>query len=197
MHWGLLTPRRSPVDVTVPGTGGRSRREGIRVHRSTSLKPNAATIRQGLPTTTAARTILDLRRVADRATLEAAVARAEMRHLPIPKLPRLLQEPTRSELERRFLRLCSRYVLPKPDVNVQVGPYEVDFLWRNRRLIVETDGFATHGGRVAFGRDKERDARLRTMGYSVQRFAYPHIVEQAGFVADVVRTLLDGSRPPS
>jgi very-short-patch-repair endonuclease len=38
-------------------------------------------------------------------------------------------------------------------VNVRVGPYEVDFLWREPKVIVETDGFATHGGRVAFARD--------------------------------------------
>jgi very-short-patch-repair endonuclease len=82
-------------------------------------------------------------------------------------------------------------------VNVQVGPYEVDFLWRDPNVIVETDGFATHGGRAAFGRDKGRDRRLSMMGYSVQRFAYQHIVERAGFVADVVRTLLDASRPRS
>jgi hypothetical protein len=68
----------------------------MRLHRSTSLTPKAATIRQGIPTTTAARTILDLRRVADRATLEAAVAQAEIRHPPIPRLSGLLHEPTRS-----------------------------------------------------------------------------------------------------
>jgi hypothetical protein len=52
------------------------------------------TIRQGT-TTTPARTILDLRRVVDRATLEAAIAQAEIDHLPIDDLPGLLHEPTR------------------------------------------------------------------------------------------------------
>src|SRR5256885_656310 len=94
------------------------------------------------------------------------------------------------ERERRFLRLCTRHGLPKPEVNVRVGPYEVDFLWRSQRLIVETDGYETHGGRAAFQRDKTRDARLRVMGYSVQRFAFQHIVEDAAFVAGVVRALL-------
>ena len=197
MHWGLLNPAKVPVDVIVPGVGGRSRREGIRVHRTASLTTKAATIRRGIPTTTPARTILDLRRVLDRRTLEGVVAQAEIAHLPTGNLPGFLHEPTRSELERQFLRLCRRYGLPKPEVNVRVGPYEVDFLWRSRRLIVETDGYATHGGRAAFQRDKVRDARLRILGYSVQRFAYQHVTEEAAFVATVIRSLIDGSRGSS
>src|SRR4051794_21995068 len=197
MHWGLLKTRRAPVDVTVPTTGGRQRRKGIRVHRSTRLTPRAVTIRRGIPTTTPARTILDLRRVVDRATLEAAIARAEIEHLHIEDLPGLLHEPTRSELERRFLRLCKRHGLSKPEVNVRIGPYEVDFLWREHMVIVETDGYATHGGRSAFNGDRTRDARLRMMGYSVQRFGYQHVMHEAAFVAGAVRALLGGSRPPS
>jgi very-short-patch-repair endonuclease len=197
MHWGMLKPVSSPVDVTVSGTAGRDRRKGIRVHRSTSLMPNAVTIRKGIPTTTPARTIRDLRRVVDRPTLEAAVAQAEINHLPIGDLPGLLHEPTRSELERRFLRLCRRHGLPKPEVNVRVGPYEVDFLWRDRKVIVETDGYATYGGRSAFNGDKTRDARLRTVGYSVQRFAYRHVTHEAAFVAETVRALLGAGRGSS
>jgi very-short-patch-repair endonuclease len=106
----------------------------------------------------------------------------------------LPREPTRSELERRFLTLCRRHGLPKPEVNVRVGPYEVDFLWRESKVIVETDGFATHGGRVAFARDRERDGGLRVMGYSVQRFAYRHVVDEGAFVASVLRALLGAGR---
>ena len=169
----------------------------MQIHRSTSLDPKAVTIRQGIPTTTPARTIRDLRRVVDDATLQAAIAQAEVLRLPIGHAEGFLQEPTRSELERRFLRLCKKHGLPKPEVNVRIGPYEVDFLWREHKVIVETDGYATHGGRAAFNRDKTRDARLRMMGYSVQRFAYQHVRDAASFVAATVRTLLRGSRVPS
>jgi very-short-patch-repair endonuclease len=197
MHWGLLGARKRRVDVTVPSTSGRSLRKNIQVHRSTGLTPKAATIRKGIPTTTPARTILDLRRVVDRPTLEGAVAQAEILHLPIGNVPGLHHEPTRSELERRFLRLCRRHGLPKPEVNVRIGPYEVDFLWREHKLIVETDGYRTHGGKVASHHDKARDARLRMMGLSVQRFGYLHVMEDPRFVADTVRSLLGGSRAPS
>jgi very-short-patch-repair endonuclease len=43
--------------------------------------------------------------------------------------------------------LCARHSLPKPEVNVLIGPSEVDFLWRAEKVIVETDGWATHGTR--------------------------------------------------
>jgi very-short-patch-repair endonuclease len=39
---------------------------------------------------------------------------------------------------------------------VRVGGFEVDFLWRERRLIVETDGFRHHRTRRAFERDRAR-----------------------------------------
>jgi very-short-patch-repair endonuclease len=64
-------------------------------------------------------------------------------------------------------------------------------------VIVETAGYATHGGRSAFNGDRTRDARLRMMGYSVQRFSYQHVMHEAAFVAGAVRALLGGSRPPS
>ncbi|HSF03563.1 MAG TPA: hypothetical protein VLA62_11155 [Solirubrobacterales bacterium] len=70
----------------------------------------------------------------------------------------------RSELEGRFVRLCRRYRLPPPEANVWMTvageEMQVDFLWRNYRVIVEVDGFATHRTRQAFQRDRRRDQLL-------------------------------------
>jgi predicted transcriptional regulator of viral defense system len=41
--WGLLPERGGYPHVTVPGTGGRDSRRGIRIHRSRSLTPALAT----------------------------------------------------------------------------------------------------------------------------------------------------------
>ena len=49
-------------------------------------------------------------------------------------------------------------------MNVKVGPYEVDFLWTDVGLIVETDGWETHQTRSAFERDRLRDAKLKAHG---------------------------------
>jgi very-short-patch-repair endonuclease len=97
---------------------------------------------------------------------------------------------TRSRLERRFLRLCRRHRLPEPEVNVYVGPHEVDFLWRRRNLVVETDGYASHRGRQAFEDDRTKDAELRVAGFTVVRFTYRQVVERWEWVEESVRALL-------
>ena len=58
-----------------------------------------------------------------------------------------------------------------------VGPYEVDFLWPEHRLIVETDGAGTHLTPTAFEQDRRRDAKLTTLGYRVVRFTRRQVVE--------------------
>jgi len=195
MNWGILRPRNGVVDVTIPGTAGRAQRKGIRVHRSTSLTPKEATRRQGIPTTTPARTILDLRRVLDREELQTAIAQAEIARFPIGRLLNLLHEPTRSKLERRFLRLCIRHGLRKPEVNAKIGRYEVDFLWRDHRLIVETDGWETHRTRAAFELDRRRDSELKARGYEVVRFTYWRVVDDPDHVAHVIGQLLRRRTP--
>ena len=62
--------------------------------------------------------------------------------------------------------------LPMPDVNVRIGPIEVDFLWREERLIVEVDGFRFHASRAAFERDRLRDAELQASGFRVMRVTW-------------------------
>jgi len=70
-------------------------------------------------------------------------------------------EPTRAKLERALLKLLKRAGLPRPLVNARVGPYEADAAWPDERVIVEVDGWAAHGHRGAFERDRARDADLQ------------------------------------
>ena len=77
--------------------------------------------------------------------------------------------PTRSHLEREFLRLITQAGLPQPLVNHRFGPYLLDFYWPEQRLIVETDG-ATHHHNRARRRDRQRDEALRRDGMKVVRF---------------------------
>ena len=49
------------------------------------------------------------------------------------------------------------------------GRYELDFLWRAERLVVEVDGYTYHSDPVAFERDRLRDAELQASGYRVMR----------------------------
>ncbi len=104
---------------------------------------------------------------------------------------------TRSELERVFLSLCRRHRLPQPEVNARVGPHEVDFLWRDRALIVETDGFRHHGDREAFERDRARDALLQSLGFKVLRFTHRQVLDRTAVVAALRSLLAQGSLTPN
>jgi len=196
--WGLLRPGSGPVDVSIPGDGGRSRRSGIRLHRPLLLLPAAVRLRGGIPVTTPARTIADLRRVSagkrrlvTPRELRRAIRQANVFGLPIEEEDRRRRE--RSDLEEDFLALCCRHRLPAPEVNVRVGEHLVDFLWRGRRLVAETDGYIYHRGRAAFEDDRGRDLALRALGYDVVRLADSQIEHEPAQIAAVLRARLAGS----
>jgi very-short-patch-repair endonuclease len=119
---------------------------------------------------------------------EAAIDRARGRGVEISDL--IDEPPTRSVLERRFLRLCRRHRISAPRVNVRVGDFLVDFLWSESRLIVEVDGYEFHRDRSSFESDRARDAELITQGYRVLRFTYRQVTENPALVASRIRALL-------
>jgi very-short-patch-repair endonuclease len=178
--WGLLSSSAGVSDVSIPRAPGRPQRRGIRLHRSRTLAPRDRTLRRGIPVTTPPRTIADLRRTASEAQWRRAVRQAEVLGLPTGLEGQT--DRTRSELERLFLRLCAAAGLPRPEVNVRVDRHLVDFLWRDRRLVVETDGFRYHRGRVAFQEDRGRDLDLRARGYDVLRFSYRQVTDEPQLV---------------
>jgi hypothetical protein len=95
---------------------------------------------------------------------------------------------TRSELEERFLGLCDRYALPRPDVNRRIdGGIEVDFLWPGARLVVEVDGYAFHRSPTAFEEDRARDVALVLAGYRVLRFTWTQVTRRPAEVARALR----------
>jgi hypothetical protein len=117
----------------------------VTVHRSSTLAPADIVRRRAIPVTTPARTLCDLRRVLAADHFESVLRKAEVLRLDVGEQPGYVPDRARSELERRMLALCRAHLLPAPEINVRVGPFEVDFLWRDHALIVETDGSATTG----------------------------------------------------
>jgi very-short-patch-repair endonuclease len=203
--WGLLRPLDGPIDVTVPTHNGRKRRRGIRIHRCEALgaplRPHGTgkrptqlvTVRDRIPVTTVARTLLDIRATLAPYLVRRAIREAEFLGLGIGEIK---TDRTRSDLERYFLRLCRRYGLPRPEVNVLIDGVTVDFLWRAQRLVVETDTYATHGGTVAFEDDHERDLRLRNLGYAVHRFTEQQLASKPQAVVEDVVSALRVARLP-
>ena len=191
--WGLLAFPAGFVDVTVAGGGGREKRPGIKVHRSLTLNDAVTTRRHGIAVTRPKRTLRDLRTTSSMSVFRAAVRRALDLSLITSGDLRSPAALTRSELERMFLNLCRRHRLPRPDVNSRVGGYEIDFLWRDRGLIVETDGFRHHTGRAAFEADRARDARLQSLGFRVLRFTHRQLTEDRSSVIAALQSLLGQS----
>jgi hypothetical protein len=179
-HWGIRATAAARVDVTVAHTSGVRSSARIVVHRS--RRPIEQVVRDGIPVTTAARTLADLATALPRRDLEKACEAAEALALSVeidpdhPGARRLreamgrdLTTTTRSPLEDDFLVLCDRYEIPRPLVNTIVEGFLVDFCWPEHRLIVETDG-RRHRTRAAFERDRARDALLTAVGWRVMRF---------------------------
>ena len=195
--------------VTSPDRN-RTAPDGIELHRVRSLPPQHVMTRHGLRVTTPERTLVDLAEVLDEQALAQAVGQAEFRRLLRPgRLERTMTEcrgrhglrrlkdvvqpgpqPTLSEMERRFLALVRAAELPAPVVNRQLGGVRPDFRWPEQRLIVETDGWDGHGGRMARERDTVRDTRLQIEGYRVMRLTWRRLTGKPYAVVAQLAVLL-------
>jgi predicted transcriptional regulator of viral defense system len=209
---GIRQTNRSNVEVTVPGSSARSR-PGIDVHRSTTLKPADMTKVDAIPCTSVARTLLDLADIVDLRGVEKAVDRAEVLGVfDLRKVEEVLSRSvgrrgagvlrrvlaeyerpmlTDRELEERLLALARKAGVRRPEVNAWIvledgTAYKVDFLWREERLIVETDGWGSHRTRRAFENDRRRDRRLRLAGWDVVRFTWRDVEREP---EEVIATL--------
>ena len=77
-----------------------------------------------------------------------------------------------------------------PVVNAHVGAYEVDFHWPRHRLIVETDGRATHDTPHQFEEDRRRDLELTLAGWHVVRVGWRQLIHEPERVAALLRSRL-------
>lgn len=189
--------------------------EGIAIHRTRSLDAHDITIVSGIPTTTVARTLLDLagtvphdhltraireaerQRTFDLRAVQAAMARTRGRtgrghralKQAIAECAAFERHHTRSPLEDAFLRLVRSNRLPLPSTNVLVEGFEVDAVWRAQRVAVELDGWTDHQTRRAFEKDRERDAALTAAGWRVVRFTYRQLTRRPDLVISTLRRL--------
>ena len=209
--WGIATSEGARVDVTVDRRNGHGPR-GIVLHRVRSLHPDDRAVRDGIPVTSVARTLLDFAGSAREDQARRAFEEAErQRLLDLRAVEELLQRSsgrrgqrllraviaesvptgfTRSDLERALLDLCEQAGLPRPATNIWLAGFEVDALWENQKLVVEVDSYEFHRTRAAFERDRERDAALQLAGYRVVRVTDRRLVREPAAVADLLRLQL-------
>ena len=72
-----------------------------------------------------------------------------------------------------------------------IGPYVVDFLCREARLIVEADG-ATHSEDREIAYDRRREAYLKREGYRIVRVLNNDVYTHINHVLDMILMGLEG-----
>jgi len=212
---GIADALTGPIDVTIPPTTARTR-PGLRVYRRTVGAAERAVV-DGVPVTTAERTLLDLAPLLSRKRLEAAVNAADKHDLVDPeqlraalaryaghrgvvKLRQLLDRHTftltASELEREFLPIVRGAGLDKPRTREWVNGFEVDFHWPELGLVVETDGLRYHRTPATQARDRLRDQTHTAAGLTPLRFTHAQVRYEPRHVRDTLVAVGRRLRPP-
>jgi len=195
--WRMLSEPPDPPEVRREGEH-RAGPGGVRVRRTARLE---WTTHRGVPVTTPARTLLDLAttgplgrlelalnegfalRLVTRAQVEAVAATGARGAVALRTLLEDARGYTRQKAERLLRTLVLRAQLPRPTFNATVLGYEVDAHWPGTRLVVEVDGWATHGTRRAFEYDRVKDARLIAAGSTVMRVTWRQLTTEPEAVA--------------
>ncbi|MGH2843124.1 MAG: type IV toxin-antitoxin system AbiEi family antitoxin domain-containing protein [Solirubrobacteraceae bacterium] len=101
-------------------------------------------------------------------------------------------EPLRSALELDWKAFVKRHPLPRNEMNVQLAGERVDVLFMEPRpLIIELDGWDTHGTRQAYEADRERDAKiLAETGIPTVRITHHGLHHRSRTQAQRIRTIL-------
>jgi very-short-patch-repair endonuclease len=176
---------------------------------------------EGLPVTSAGRTILDSAAVARRWQVEAALddglrrklfsvddmwrllAKAGGRGRKGSALVRSLLEDrsdgrarSHSKLEIKLDGVLRNSSVPRYfrqfEVMTRSGvPADVDFAWPEAKLAVEVDGYRWHSGRQQWQSDLERQNALAEVGWLVLRFSWYDVVSRPDYV---IRTILETYR---
>jgi very-short-patch-repair endonuclease len=190
----------------------------VHVHRTLVLDDEDVTELDGLPVTSAVRTVIDaasflrgraLESVVESArrtgvtTTRALVSRLELIGGPgrpgADELRRVLAlqsgRPAESELETRVARLIRRAGMPTPvrqlEVQVPTGPtYRFDFAWPELRVALECDGWRYHEGRGRFEHNERRRADLAALGWLIVPVTWQELRTNPLVVVDRLRRAL-------
>ena len=201
---GLLDQQPRQIHVSTPRQC-RSQ-TGVTVHRRRACD---RIWHEGLPVTTVSQTLRDLAAGGALRTVRRALAKADyagtldlqavraqlgtgrpgsatLRKALAEHEPSLAR--TKSGLEVLFLEICERAKIPPPEVNVYVGGWEVDALWREQRIAVELDGYRNHRSPAQVRRDRRKELALRGIGYTPLRYSEEQLAQRRDeVIADLHR----------
>ena len=179
--WEVLADTAHRTEVTVPTAGGRAARDRVRVHRSPTLRPDEVTIRKRIPVTTPARTVLDLAATLAPRQLERLLDQVEVERLTdYHALGAIAIAHPRHHGSHRLRAMLATHL----------AGTTVDFLFPDRRLIVEIDSWKYHRTPARFDADRRRDATHLAAGHRTLRFTDRQLDDEPNAVAQTTRSAL-------
>lgn len=204
--WRVSGFRPGRIEITVPP--GRSNRNALaRVHRSERVE---SVVRDGVPVTRPAATIVDLAGVVGGQLLEEAVddvlcrrlCRLDQLRAPAGRrgsraLRAVLEAWNGDALpagvaEMRVIRQLLAAGLPDPVRQHEIHHHgqfvaRVDLAYPDDRLAIELDGFRWHAGRGPFRSDRLRRNRIEAAGWRLLETAPEDIAVLVGDAASILR----------
>jgi len=217
--WGLLRGAGPRIHI-VTRRWDRRHRLDVRLHESLDLIPSDIVTVDGIPTTTAARTIVDLgatepwrveraleagisrdlvtlrtvddfvRRVARRGRRGVGVIR------PLLEARSQWDGATQSDLEDLLRTVLAQRGVPigaaQHRITDHIGTFvgRPDFAYIEHRLAVELDGEQFHMDRMVFRNDRRRQNELELLGWRVLRYTWWDLTNRPDEVADEIRSAL-------
>jgi very-short-patch-repair endonuclease len=204
--------RADALHVTIPSRCWRGRGESeVIVHRSLWLPKHHRRRVDGIPCTSAARTIVDCAALLDLEALETALESARRmglattttvsralasggRRTGATAMRRVLAaaetRPLESRLEVKLARLLRSSALAPSVAQFPVGPYRLDRAWPAFRVAVEADGFQHHGSRLQWKRDRRRLAVIEAAGWRIVHVTWDDVTREPARTLDRIRGAL-------
>jgi hypothetical protein len=219
--WGLLAGDEPRPEVTAPRH--LRRRCDVVVHESDKLPADHVTRVDGIPTTSVARTLIDLCAVVRPAQASLAYGAALRRRLVTPagvddaigriasrgrrgiRVARSLTErrlgghlPGASRFEDQVFDLLVAHGLVGAVRNHVVhdedGPLEIDIAFPELRVGIEPDGRDAHLSEMAFIWDRDKQSRLAALGWTVLRVPWDTYQRRPQFIVRKMRQVLEARR---
>jgi very-short-patch-repair endonuclease len=213
--WGIPRPDDDPVDVLLSERRREATLDGVIVHRPRDRKDLSPVLRQNIRTSNILRLLCDLGAV-DQPSVVAAVGHVVTTGMAspvalrtavdvhtrrgrhgVPAFRAALDEwvidgkPADSVLEPAMRDLVAAHRLPPVEFHRIIHGYEVDFWVIDSPIVLECDGWDSHGrNRVQFEKDRRRDQELTAHGYITVRFTYRQVTRQPAAQADRIRSVI-------
>ena len=219
--WGLPGFAQGRFELSAPRSGRRARAGSV--HHPRALPPIDVTEVDGIPVTTAARTLIDLAGIVSAGVVEEALddalrrgittiaqVRGRARDLDARGRPGsgvlavLLEaragpaEVPQSVFETKLLRVLRKAGLPRPAVQHEVGTplgrAVLDFAYSEHCVAIEADGFRWHSSRQQWDRDRARRNALTALGWTVIHVTWPELLHEPAEVVRVIRAAITHTR---